>query len=128
MEMFLWYSTLLNKDNWNAYLPFGCVYFNIALFHWSFLFFLFNIPWPDQILDTTLRSRQTESSSLSLWVCVCVYVRSISLWAYELIFLHALKLYQRKTVRSNRSTSDAVLQSLLAYRQNILLKLTLKRR
>ena len=75
IEMSLWNSTLLIKDNWNAYFwKFGIIYFNIKPFHCSFLFFLFNIPWPDQILDTTFRSCQTELSSLSLWVCVCLCV------------------------------------------------------
>ena len=39
--MSLWNSTYLIKDNWTACLRFGCVNFNIALFHWSFLLYLF---------------------------------------------------------------------------------------
>ena len=99
----------------------------IGDFSSSYSIFLDLIKYLTQPLDHAKLNCQVYPCEC-VCVCVCVYVCSISLWAYKLIFLHALKLYQRKTVRSNRSTSDAVLQSLLAYRQNILLKLTLKRR
>ena len=82
----------------------------IGHFSSSYSIFLDLIKYLTQPLDHAKLNRQ----SILVSVCVCVYVCSISLWAYELIFLHALKLYQRKTVRSNRCTSDAVLKSLLA--------------
>ena len=53
--MSLWNSTLLIKDNWNAYFViFGIIYFNITPFHCSFLFFLFNIPYLIKYLSQPL--------------------------------------------------------------------------
>ena len=79
--MFLWYSTLLNKDNWNAYLPFGCVYFNIALFigHFSssYSIFLDLIKYLTQPLDHAKLNRQ-------VYPCECVYVCMCVPFPYEL--------------------------------------------